>query len=497
MRNLTKIAIEKLKIIFLFLTIFTGNFSFDRLVSLNFPYINSFPFVLQFQLWFAIITYLLVILQYQKTKKDFGKCHADAYKYTVSLFIFNIILIVNILMFGGEQSDHYLFSIVYIVVVSPLCILCFLEKRNIVYLLYISEFVSIILFLLCIFGFNSFEHETASWSPIGTSFSTARLFALSFISGLFLYQEKKPIISKINIFHCIVSYISAFSLFMTFSKAAALSIFITTIFFAILYSITKKYFRICIILSIVFLAFSSFSWIGGWLILKSRFNAVMIEEVQMSETQDISGLLDKIFDLYKKDTLRFEDFSAKQKKYIEVRCDFEMSLSKYPSETQAIKGCLRALNRSVELSDQSDRIKLYLTAFNNFAKSEHKFGIGLASFKVQSIDMYNHEIIEYYYPHNIFLEIASGTGVFGLSVFLLVLFYISVIVIRIILLEVYRGNYEAVYLIGYLVFIVSTAFYAGNYYDFRIFWFISLVVAATYSEPEKFQKITRLKNLLS
>jgi len=142
-------------------------------------------------------------------------------------------------------------------------------------------------------------------------------------------------------------------------------------------------------------------------------------------------------------------------------------------------------SRELLIIDHSDRLRLAFHALESFKKN-WLYGSGFGNFRVSYVNAYSGELGIYRYPHNIALEIAAATGILGLSLWCGALFLFQVFVAQ--RLSVYPG---LLFLSGYMNFVLLTALFFGDIYDFRMYWLVGLIIIVAAHRVEKPNLLTR------
>ena len=148
----------------------------------------------------------------------------------------------------------------------------------------------------------------------------------------------------------------------------------------------------------------------------------------------------------------------------------EKALALLQSDPKELARLIEYINRVNIIYDTSDRLTLFLNAWT-FFKENPWFGVGIGNYHVPLINA-NRNLIEISrYPHNIIMEVACLTGLFGLFVFILILLIYSFFLKQRLLKEK-----SSIFLIGYCIFVFMCALASGDIYDFRIFWYQGLII---------------------
>lgn len=119
--------------------------------------------------------------------------------------------------------------------------------------------------------------------------------------------------------------------------------------------------------------------------------------------------------------------------------------------------------------DRTARLTFFITSFAQFLEAP-LYGNGLASYRIFLVDPYSKELVEYLYPHNLPLEVLQESGIIGFTIVFLMLLSLLYFVIT----STTDGR-EKVPVISFLLFILLTAMFSGDFYDSRLFWIVALL----------------------
>jgi O-antigen ligase len=127
-------------------------------------------------------------------------------------------------------------------------------------------------------------------------------------------------------------------------------------------------------------------------------------------------------------------------------------------------------NKLILLFDRSDRLSMWTLALRNF-KDNPVLGLGYGNFIHTGFYLYYLEGSPIYgYPHNILLEIASQTGLIGLTIFTILVTYSFILQFR-----TYKISSLSMYFTSFICFFFFVSQFGGDLYDFRYFWILALI----------------------
>jgi O-antigen ligase len=363
----------------------------------------------------------------------------------------------------------YLVDVLMILVDLFLILNLIKTEGDIVIFAGIAEGIGVLLFVFCLLGFGRPELSGPGWAPFGGPFTFYHIEFLTFCGALYL-SRKSPV-KRIRVVHLIIAAIGLFSSYSSLSKAAFVGIFAVTLYYMFwLFSIRKVKHAIGIG-ALVISVFTFFYLIQGK-IVKAR---VAEFEGVGAGGFDPGNLLERMLpgiSIY--DDLRWDALTIDQRNKLINMVEL-FDLKWFPPYTKEnLERLKEFINRVVIQYDASVRVRLILHAWKLF-KSDRWFGAGIGNYLVEAINMYTKRVEKYIYPHNILLEIAASTGLLGLTIFSAALLISLAMSQRLLL-----GDENILYFSGYQIFMLVTAQFSGDAFDFRLFWFITLILISSH-----------------
>lgn len=449
-------------ILALFIALFAGKFSLDR-----FFLETSRIGWLELRIWCTLYASVAGALLLYKNGIKTYRLSAYEYIYISVLSIYFIYLVGNLYIIGNPGSRFQtLIDIFIILACAYLIILFFRSEKDIVFLAFIAEVTGVILFALCLLGFGTPDLNGAGWAPFGGPFTFYRIEFLSFCAALFLYSRSE--IPKRYIPHLAIAGICLFSTLASLMKIALIGSLVVTLYFLYWLLSTQKIRRaieISFVIIVVLILPAGGSAVGSGM--------KRISEVSSTDSRFFNMDITKIYST----SVRFEDLTETQQDNIKnIGTLLEGTAPDYKRD---LPGFIRHVTRLSILNDSTYRINMAKTAMGYFMRDKW-FGAGLGNYSFVSFNSATNEMETYRYPHNIVLEVLSMTGLVGIM-----LFGVAVFITLILLQQTILRDTNAVFFAGYALFIMITSLAAGDYYDFRLFWFISLIVTLSYQQPRE------------
>lgn len=266
--------------------------------------------------------------------------------------------------------------------------------------------------------------------PFGTSFTYYRILAFSTLSSLYLlfrFIQPDSINWKATPFLCFTIIFLTVAVSYSMSKASWIAAFLGYLTVVLLLVFHHKYKRAALV---AFLGV-----ISGVLVYTLPASQVMEARYQGLQGTGYHGI---------------------QKDYLRELRDTEPGMQSFFEFNEIVP-------------DYSHRIKL----FRESMLVEHPFwGNGVGSFEFQGRNLYTKDLDLYTYPHNIFLEIYNSLGLFGTSIFGLI--------IVLCLFDFFKLDYRTQIalspFIGLSILYGVGAMFGGDLTDFNFFWFTMVLL---------------------
>lgn len=485
-------------IFFVYVFILAGRFSIVKVIDNQ----GVTPW-LQLQLWGGVLAGIVSLCLWHLNREKYYALKKEVIIFLCALFLFLGYFLMNAVLLGNAQFLGMYVNDVLMVLPGVLLITFFFQTPNdLIIFSKISECFGVGLFIFALFGFGNQELNGVGWAPFGGPFTFARLEFLTCCSGFYLAYVNRTTVSNF-ILHLSIAGIGLFSVLASQAKAAFLGVCVVILFnlyWDLVVSQDKKSknkkLAIAAIVGVCFVVFFT-THFGQKLAARTEAIGSVLGSRQSVETEPEEGTGSFPANVLKKAyagvELQFEHLTVEQQKTL--RAVSEIIGTEIPKSSGAFVKFLESIAqlKFVLISDLSARMRLFLEAVENYQVNKW-CGIGVGNYHLSVKNMYYEQMInEYYYPHNIILELLATTGRLGVSLFMVFVFSTFVLMHRLLL-----RHPEAIYTTNFLIFTFVVAQFSGNYFDFRLFWYISLILLMSYHGVLKhdsiMEKQTQLKS---
>jgi len=458
----------------IFVVIFAGRYSLDRFLQEA----SRTPW-LELRVWASALAGILVVFLWQKMRQPLPKFSKELLLFLGALLLLQAYFVGNLLLLGNEiyRAGH-LFDIALFFCGTALVILYFRNEQDWVVFCKLTEVLGGMLFLLAAAGFGNPDLNGPGWAPFGGPITFNRLEFFAFCAASYLSAKSGSLHGKI--LHTLIGAIALYSTFASLSKSAVAAAVIVLLY-CLYWLLSAKSYRqtAALFVSSVAVIFC-FSQLQGPN-LQARIQAV----VDVGKTANVGKSIDVARSRYSfidagirniySNELRIEDLNEEQQR--RVIALWEVYRGQLPDYRTDLAGFVRSIDRFVVIVDTSDRLRMWLEAYE-LLKNNKWFGVGIGNFIFAELNYYAPGGIDnYHYPHNIILDLLASMGIVGFLLFGLALFVLLVLVRQ----QMHLVP-DLLFVKGYLLFILITAMFAGDYFDFRIFWLIALAAVLSHSE---------------
>lgn len=457
-----------------FIAIFSGYYSFDRLLSFQ-----ASSFLTEFRFWGLSVCLLLLLIIFSKLRLISHKPSGEYFLLPVIILLFYGVVVSNVIVLGNPSSmSDNLVDAIFVAVLVVLTLFIIKNKRDLVVFAVIAEVIGLALLVLVIAGIDNPEVKNARWSPIGGVITFYKLEFLACCAALYLSSiETNP---KLKIIHLTIAVITSFASLMTLSKAPLIGM-LAVIGFISTWLVSKNEFPRLLVVWLVFILSLAFFYLFGGENFESRLNALKAKHQDTvnrpsAKHPDTPLTLSELIDIKKfNDTdLKFEDLDQDEKEKIKAIATIIGDGA--PDYRNDLQGFIRYNDRLLLLYDRSYRSQLLAYSVHLYSTDVWK-GIGAGNYSYLGFTS-SGNTAEHKYPHNILVEILVEYGLVGLLVFGLAFLVTSSLLLRVLIRET-----SSLYLVAYVLFLFVTSMFSGDLYDFRLFWLISAVIVAAYSSP--------------
>ncbi|KHD89996.1 MAG: hypothetical protein OM95_00255 [Bdellovibrio sp. ArHS] len=442
---------------------FSGKFSFARFLdeSARVPW-------LELRIW-AILGIFVSMIFLKENRKDLFKMERGVLFFFGTYAVFLTYVFINLFNWGTETHRNDLVYDSLVVIASLILIsIQFKDEQGIVRFCKAAELFGGVLFMLCLVGFGNPDLNGSGWAPFGGPITFYRIEFFVFCAAVFLaFKSTKR---REQVVHLLFAVVTLYSTFASLSKMATAAAMLAIVYLTYILVSKGDYKKAGLLVLSGVVTFTLFVKTFGTRFV-GRINEISNISVEKSASSEVVFIPDNVKLLYRND-LKFEELSVDQKKkMISVGSFF---YDNYPNYQEEFAGFLRFVDRYAIIYDGSARLRMWMEAFDLF-KAHRWFGGGVGNYSYTELNYYAKGGMETYrYPHNIFFELVSTTGLVGLALFGLCLFVFLVLVSRAV------DKFPAfVFLQGYMLFVFLTSMFAGDLFDFKIFWFMGCALISS------------------
>lgn len=472
-----------LGILLIFVAIFSGKFSFDRFVVEA-----SRISWLELRIWASVLACVVALFLMRQGHLKMPILRKELAVGLVLLVSLHGYFIVNVFLVGdASRRTEYVLDFSLVVLWAFLIVFYFRSQSELIIFSIVAEAAAITLFILALMGWGNPELNGGGWAPFGGPITFYRMEFLAFCSGLYLSTVTKT--AYIRGFHLLVAGIGLFSALASLSKAAFIAALCVTLVAAFNLLSVKRYKQAAVITTIACVVFSGFLLVKGDL-FQTRIEwatgssiPVRPAEPALPPVEPVVRPVEpaspswnpqyaysiRVLEKIQSQNMRSIDELTEEDRTQLLTLWQVFKSGELPRYRTDLKTFLMSVNGMVVLNDATSRLPMALAAWDAFVS--HKwFGIGIGNYSYKSFNSWTDVIDTYRYPHNIILEILATTGLLGIVLFFVVIFYFLVLLRQ----GVPQGG-PSVYFTGYGIFIFLTALFSGDIYDFRVYWYVGLI----------------------
>ena len=487
--DIWKIAIIWSAPIFIYVSIFAGKFTFARFLYEESIHSGWGEVRLWALLLAAVVIFSQVFIVHVKRKNLVFS--TDISIVALSIIIAQTGLILHALWRGNP--DQLMLVVWELLSLSAACLLivfgvALYGARLVKAILLTGMAVALFFAGLALAGVGNQTLYGPGWAPLGTPISFYRLEFFGAFAGLYMLQGATRTRVKI-LFFC-VACCCLVAAFCSLSKAALVAATITLTIVSAIHIIWFRPIKGLLVFSVLIASFIIFIPFKG-VVIKARVSEGIMAQGYVVQFNDVLqsqiklALADKATD---KDSPALEQRQESQKKNIEhdIRLQLEsqarilnlmMCTAKLGSECEIAPTKAEAVfldafkSTSVILPDLSFRIRLAAEGLYGVSQSIW-FGNGIGNYKLIASNLYTRLPEIYTYPHNLPIELLHTVGVVGTA-------FIALTIFVIIWAVFHRGRAvaSALPMVGFSMVITICSFFAGDYFDFRLFW-IGMLMAS-------------------
>ncbi|MCX7890843.1 MAG: O-antigen ligase family protein [Burkholderiales bacterium] len=480
-------AVDVAKVGLLFVAIFSGRYSFDRVLDES----SRMP-ILEIRYWSLAALVAVIALAPRGASPVPLLPDRNGRWLLIGIVVFHLYLLANLLVIGNPAvravEAANLAVIVIIVALTPLVVRA--RPQVVVFALF-GEALGMALFALALAGLGNPDLNGLGWAPLGGPITFYRVEFMAACCALFFILDDR-LEAKASLWHWAVFATTLFSALASLSKAATLGAFVAVgALVFVLFARGRIRLGVGLATSTA-VVFAAFFWFNQELIerrlavaaVSTQPPASLVARNLLAERArqagaptvaaremfaDIGSPEAVLARIYAGEDVTLATVSPEERAMIEAyRVLIGHAL---PRPDQDLRAFLEGASAYLLVPDGSDRLRMAIGALG-YLHSAPWVGVGLGNALYPAVDRNRDRIDLYYYPHNIFLEQLAVGGIAGFLLF-------AVPALGALLLIVRRTLFSDASLsfLAYLVFVVVTASLSGNYFDFRLFWVVALVGA--------------------
>jgi len=451
----------------LFVAMFSGKFSFER-----FFVEESRVEWLQLRIWLMPLAAAAWLL----ARRAAGDRSAPALDWPAKAMLcavvaFHVYLIGNVLLLGraGHAGEHVVD--ISMILIQLTLLTCFVRSaRDLRWFLFIVEAASVCLLLFSLAGFRNPEVNGPSLTPFGGPITYYRIQFVAFCAALYLWTTSATGLTKG--LHLLVAVATLFAVFTSLSKVAMAAALASVLVLIVWLFSTKRARDGLLLIAVMVAALACFQSTKGQISNRfARVDPVVSAKMMVGKSPELE-ILEKI---YAGANLQFDDLPAEQQRH--VHAIWEITRETAPDYRTHLQRFLEYSTQLTLVNDGSSRIGMALLAWAIF-KDNWWLGAGLGNYSFFSANYWRRTIEEYSYPHNVLLEQLAAGGIVGFTLLML-----SVVAAAVVAGRAIHDDRNLVFFAACLAFLLATSLFAGNYYDFRIFWIVAILVLASRRAP--------------
>jgi O-Antigen ligase len=428
-----------------------GKFSFVRFASES-----ATSQWLELRLWFTLATIVGIALQriIFDTRVQLLRSRQLAWMLAAVCGL-NAGLFLHLMWFGTPDSIiPYATDLAYVAIHAVLFAYLIRTNDDVLIFIYFAEAIGLVLFVFAFAGFGHPELYGIGWAPFGTPITFYRIEFLVFCGALYAAVHTSQ--RRARDLHMVMAAIGLFATLSSLSKAALLALALSGIYLVAAFLVVARPQRAVTVIAIYLV-------ISGAIALhwSERFGA------RLNYLQPAGAVV-----------IESPPTAAATPSVRTVQASASSDLNQGAAVVQFDPNQLLMTN-TVLVNDQTQRIRLFIHAWDQFLTNKLR-GVGFGRFDVKMISSNGTDFDHYRYPHNVILELLAATGVIGAA-----LFGIAVMIGLVVIHQAAGRDPDLLFLVAYPIFVLVSAQFTGDIFDFRGFFLISCVIAAAAWPNEK------------
>jgi O-Antigen ligase len=452
-----------------------GKYSFGRFIDETAA--NSW---LELRLWFTVATVAGIALrQGLFSIRQLFRCSGQMKWLLASVIVFNVALLIHATLFATPETKlYYAIDAIYVALHAILFAWMFRTREDIMAAVYVAEAMAMAFFVLVLLGFRNIVIDGLGWAPFGSPITFYRLEFLACCGAL--YAMTVSYRNDIRLFHLVIASIALFSTLSSLSRAALFSSVVVASYLVLLFLVTARQKR-AIFVGLFFLAVTAFFFRSGFDIVRERLSELQVSgaaenSIPVSQpaatVNKAPNAAPSVIPPSANVTARPTVPSTVTTKTPPLAAPVAGAIPQpaVPPKTNVDDADELMRTNHVMLNDSTYRIRLFMHAWDLF--ENHKLlGSGFGHFEIKARNYLGNALVTYHYPHNVFLEVLSATGLAGMALFSFV-----VLVGLVVLHQAIRLDTNWAYLAAYPLSVLLSALTAGDIYDFRGFFLTTIMI---------------------
>jgi hypothetical protein len=421
-----------------------GKFSFVRFASESAS--NQW---LELRLWFTLATIVGIALQRIVFNTRVQLLRSRQLVWMLfAVFGLNVGLFLHLVSFGTPESIvPYATDFAYVAIHTVLFAYLIRTNDDVLVFIYFAEAIGLVLFVFAFAGFGHPELYGAGWAPFGSPITFYRIEFLVFCGALYaaVHASQRRVLNL----HMVMAAIGLFAALSSLSKGALLASALTGIYLVAAFLVVARPQRAVTVAAIFMVVAGAIA--VHW---SEQFSA------RLNYLQPAGAV-----------TIENPPAAAATPPVRTAQASTSGDLNQGAAVVQFDRNQFLMTN-TVSVNDPTQRIRLFIHAWDQFWANKLR-GVGFGRFDVKAINSNGTDFDHYRYPHNVIFELLAATGVIGTA-----LFSIAVMIGLVVIHQAAGRDPDLLFLVGYPLFVLVSAQFTGDIYDFRGFFLVSIIIAA-------------------
>ena len=432
-----------------------GKFSFGRFVSESAS--NQW---LELRLWFTLATIAGIALQRFVLDTRVQLLRSRQLVWMLfAVFGLNVGLFLHLVWFGTPASIvPYATDLAYVAIHAVLFAYLVRGNDDVLIFIYFAEAIGLVLFVFAFAGFGHPELYGTGWAPFGTPITFYRTEFLVFCGALYAAFHTSQ--RRLCYMHMVIAAVGLFATLSSLSKGALLASALIGIYLVTAFLVVARPQRAVTVIAIFVVVAGAIA--GHWSEqFSARLNYLQQAGVVAIENPPAAAATP---------SLRTPQASATG--------DLNQGAAVLQFDPNQL-----LMTNTVVVNDRTQRIRLFIHAWDQFWANKLR-GVGFGRFDVKAINSTGTDFDHYRYPHNVIFELLAATGVIGAA-----LFSIAVMIGLVVIHQAAGRDPDLLFLVGYPLFVLVSAQFTGDIFDFRGFFLVSIIIVSIAWPGDREKKI--------